>query len=122
MRKYRLHGSPPACFAGRTFHLEKCRESRPRARGEKRGGFCQRKGLGVGFVNLLRRSIAPRDLLATCFAEWKKSAAPAGKISTTRLQQAEEIFGWKIPGRTGTAIPSQPTKAFPTHSDPNKKL
>jgi hypothetical protein len=43
-------------------------------------------------VNLLRRSIPGRDLLATCFAEWSKAAAPTGKYSTARLQQAEAVF------------------------------
>ena len=32
------------------------------------------KDAGVGFVNLLRRSISQRDLLSTCVAEWTKSA------------------------------------------------
>jgi hypothetical protein len=44
-----------------------------------------------GFVNLLRRNIPTRDILATCFMEWKKTAA-AGRYSAVRLQQAEAAF------------------------------
>jgi hypothetical protein len=40
---------------------------------------------------LLRRNLAPRDLLAAGFAEWKKSGA-ADKFSKARLQQAEAAF------------------------------
>ena len=32
----------------------------------------------AGFIQLLRRGIAPQQLLATCIGEWKKSAAVAG--------------------------------------------
>ena len=35
------------------------------------------KDAAAGFVNLLRRNIPPRDVLTTCFAEWKKSFAHA---------------------------------------------
>jgi hypothetical protein len=50
------------------------------------------KDASAGIVNLLRRSIPADELLATCFAEWKKSAATGGRYSTARLQQAEAIF------------------------------
>ncbi len=50
------------------------------------------KDSASGFVNLLRRSIAPRDLLAVCFAEWKKSAPRVGGVSTARIQDAEAVF------------------------------
>ncbi len=94
------------------------------AREEKKGGdFVSGKDSASGFVNLLRRSIAPRDLLATCFAEWKKSAAPAGKMSTARLQQAEEIF------RVENSLPNRdrnPIAAYKSISNTlgtrNKKL
>ena len=49
------------------------------------------KDSAAGFVNLLRRSLAPRDLLATCFAEWKKSGG-SDRYSTARQQQAEAVF------------------------------
>lgn len=50
------------------------------------------KDSAAGFVNLLRRCIAPRDLMAACFGEWKKSVAPNAKQLTGRHQQAEAVF------------------------------
>jgi hypothetical protein len=50
------------------------------------------KDSASGFVNLLRRSIAPSALLALCFSEWKKSGGRAGAASTRRVQQAEAIL------------------------------
>jgi hypothetical protein len=59
---------------------------------ERQQEFIAGKEAAAGFVNLLRRNIAPRALLETCFNEWKKSAAQTGKYSKARLQQAEAIF------------------------------
>ena len=50
------------------------------------------KDAASGFVNLLRRNIAPRDLLVTGFAEWKKSHVTGGAISAARRQAAEQIL------------------------------
>ena len=54
--------------------------------------FIAGKDSGSGFVNLLRRGIAPRQLLATCFEEWKKSSTRGGRNITPRFQQAEAVF------------------------------
>jgi hypothetical protein len=124
MRKYRLHGLAAGLVLLAGLFIWKNAASLAPAREEKKGGdFVSGKDSASGFVNLLRRSIAPRDLLATCFAEWKKSAAPAGKISTTRLQQAEEIF------RVENSLPNRdrnPIAAYKSISNTlgtrNKKL
>src|ERR1039458_7419101 len=58
---------------------------------EQREDFVVGKDAASGFVNLLRRNIPTRDIFAACFAEWKKSAAPSGKFSSARLQQAEAV-------------------------------
>jgi hypothetical protein len=93
MRKYRLHGLAAGLIllAGLFIWKNSTSLVPPHAE-KKKEDFIAGKDAASGFVNLLRRSIAPRDLLATCFAEWKKSAAPSGKFSTVRLQQAEAIF------------------------------
>jgi hypothetical protein len=92
MRKYRLHGLAAGLILLAGLFIWKNSTSLvPPHTATKKEGFIAGKDAASGFVNLLRRSIAPRDLLATCFAEWKKSAAPAGKISSTRIQQAEAI-------------------------------
>ena len=93
MRKYRLHGLAAGLLLLAGLFIWKNSTSLvPPVAEAQREDFVSGKDAASGFVNLLRRNIAPRDILATCFAEWKKSAAPAGKISTSRQQQAEAIF------------------------------
>jgi len=93
MRKYRLHGLAAGLIllAGLFIWKNSTSLVPPHAE-EKKDDFVAGKDAASGFVNLLRRSIAPRDLLVTCFAEWKKSAAPSGKFSSAKLRQAEAIF------------------------------
>jgi hypothetical protein len=93
MRKYRLHALAAGwlLLAG-LFIWKNSTSLVPPHAAEKTDDFVAGKDTASGFVNLLRRSIAPRDLLATCFAEWKKSSAPAGKLAAARWQQAEAIF------------------------------
>jgi hypothetical protein len=43
-----------------------------------------------GFANLLRRNIAPADLLAICLAEWKKSRLQSTQLS--RLRQVQKVI------------------------------
>ena len=57
-------------------------------RGER---FVAGKDSAAGFVNLLQRCIPPRDLMAACFGEWKKSVAHRKQL-TGRYQQAEAVF------------------------------
>jgi len=93
MRKYRLHGLAAGLLllAGLFIWKNGSRLVPPQAEPEQQGCIAG-KDSAAGFVNLLRRSIAPRDLLPVCFAEWKKSAAQAGQYSATRRQQAEAAF------------------------------
>jgi hypothetical protein len=93
MRKYRLHGVAAGLLllAGLFIWKNSTSLAPPRAE-EKNPAFVPGKDAASGFVNLLRRSLAPRDLLATCFAEWKKSAAPSGKFPPAKLQKAEAVF------------------------------
>lgn len=45
-----------------------------------------------GFVNLLRRSISPADILSACYAEWKKSRAGVAALTPTQLRETEAII------------------------------
>jgi hypothetical protein len=93
LRKYRLHGVAAGLLllAGLFIWKNSTSLVPPHAGGEN-DDCVTGKDSASGFVNLLRRGIAPRDLLATCFAEWKKSTTAGGKISSTRFQQAEAII------------------------------
>jgi len=93
MRKYRLHGLAAGLIvlAG-LFVWKNAFSLVPPHTDEQRENLIIGKDASSGFVNLLRRSVAPRDLLATCFAEWKKSVGRKGNVSTMRFQQAETIY------------------------------
>jgi hypothetical protein len=54
----------------------------------------------AGFFNLLRRNIATDQLLAVCFAEWRKSATP-GALSPAKVEAAESAF------KTESALPKK---------------
>ncbi|HEU6446954.1 MAG TPA: DUF4350 domain-containing protein [Verrucomicrobiae bacterium] len=93
MRKYRLHALVGALILlGGLFIWKNSTSLVPPHAEERREGFVAGKDAQAGFVNLLRRSLAPRDLLAICFAEWKKTVAPVGKIPPKRIQEAETVF------------------------------
>ena len=87
MRKYRLHGLAAGLLllAGLFIWKNSTSLMPPHADGRSED-FVAGKDAASGFVNLLRRNIPPRDVFATCFAEWKKTAAPSGKI----FQRASE--------------------------------
>ena len=97
MRKYRLHGLAAGLIllAGLFIWKNSLSLVPPHAEAERQE-YVAGKDSAAGFVNLLRRSIAPRDLLGTCYVEWKKSVAPTGKYSTARRQQAELAFQTEI--------------------------
>ena len=93
MRKYHLHGLAAGLLLLAALFIWKNSTSLVPARAQAASeDFVTGKNATSGFVNLLRRSVAPRDLFGTCFAEWKKMAAPSGKFSTARVRQAEAIF------------------------------
>lgn len=91
MRQYRLHGLAAGLLllAG-LFIWKNSTTLVPPPADEAAADFIAGKDAASGFVNLLRRSILPRDLLATCFAEWKKSVP--SKNASSRFQAAEAIF------------------------------
>jgi hypothetical protein len=107
MRKYRLHGLAAGLLllAG-LFIWKNATSLVPPHAEEQREEFVAGKDSQAGFVNLLRRNIAPRDLLAACFGEWKKAGANKGKISSARIQQAEAIFNSEnaLPGNNQNPI------------------
>jgi hypothetical protein len=93
MRKYRLQGLAGGLILLAALFIWKNSASLVPAPGDsKRDEFVTGKDSAAGFVNLLRRSITRRNILATCFGEWKKTVAPKGKNLTSRFQQAEAIF------------------------------
>ena len=46
----------------------------------------------AGFINLLRRSIAPVDLMTVCLQQWKEHGAGVRRPSPARLQAMQELI------------------------------
>jgi Domain of unknown function (DUF4350) len=93
MRKYRLHGLALGLILLAGLFIWKNSVSLvPPLDDEAKRDYVTGKGATAGFVNLLRRNIPLRDLLAACFDEWKKSAAQTGQYSAARRKQAEAAF------------------------------
>jgi len=93
MRKYRLHGFVAGILllVG-LFIWQHSVSFLPRvALGEKPSAVAGKEA-AAGFVNLLRRNIAPRDVLRVCFDEWTKSFARRGVHSIARVDQAQAVF------------------------------
>ncbi len=93
MRQYRLHGllAGLILLAG-LFIWKNSLSLAPPHRDREQRIYVAGKDAASGFINLLRRSIAPRDLLGTCFAQWKKSAGFHARPASARVQQAEAIW------------------------------
>ena len=93
MRKYRLHGLAAGLLLLAGLFIWKNSTSLvPPPPVEPEADYVPGKNAATGFVNLLRRSIPPRELFAVCFAEWKKTAGTSGQHSRPRQLQAEAIF------------------------------
>jgi len=50
------------------------------------------KDASAGLVNLLRRNIAPQDVLRVCFEEWTKSLQQGGSHSISRVDHAQAVL------------------------------
>jgi hypothetical protein len=56
------------------------------------GGYIAGKDARAGFVNLLRRNIAPRDLLDVCFNEWTKALLHRRNLRIAGVDQAQTVM------------------------------
>ena len=93
-RKYRLHGLFAGLLLLAGLFIWKNSTSfmppyQPEDRGEQ-GKWVQGKDSATGFVNLLRRNLPARELLAICLTEWKKSCAR--EQSKAKLQQMQAVI------------------------------
>jgi hypothetical protein len=92
MRKYRLHGLVAGLLLLAVLFIWKnSARFAPGAPEEKPEDFVSGKDSAAGFVNLLRRHIAARDVLNVCVAEWRKSIV-RGAYPAARLARAQEVL------------------------------
>ena len=80
-RKYRLHGLVVgALLAVALFIWQSSAPFLPPIAARRPDpGLVTGKSADEGFINLIRRALTPKQLLATCAAEWRKAFDPAGK-------------------------------------------
>jgi len=93
IRKYRLYGlvAALAVLAG-LFLWQNAVSFVPPLPEEKRPEYVAGKEAAAGFVNLLRRNVAPREVLQVCFAEWQKSRTRGPGPSAARIAQAQAVL------------------------------
>jgi hypothetical protein len=93
MRKYRLYWLVGGLLllAG-LFIWKNSLSFVPPAPDEVQPDYVAGQEAAAGFVNLLRRNIAPKDVLRTCFDEWSRSLAQGARHSITRVDQAQAIL------------------------------
>jgi len=111
MRKYRLHGLAAGLIllAG-LFIWKNSMSFLPPYPDEQEAGQVAGKEAAAGFVNLLRRNIAPRDVLRVCFDEWTRSLLHGGNSHLiARVDQAQTV----LEGESGRARTEQdPVRAY----------
>jgi hypothetical protein len=117
MRKYRLHGLVGSLLLLALLFIWKNAVSLvpPHAEATVAAGPVVRgKDSAAGFVNLLRRSIAPADILAACYEEWRKTAARRAAASPAQWQEAHRLVAEQqaLPARA-----RNPVSAYRTVSE-----
>lgn len=94
-RKYRLHGVVAGVLLIALLFVWKnaSRFIPPYCDEARDGDVVLGKESAAGFINLLRRSIKPADILPLCLAEWRKSAPhrPADRARVEELAAQEQV-------------------------------
>lgn len=92
MHRYRMHGLVGALtLLALLFMWRSVSTFLPRTAGNGETGplaGITGRDAASGFVNLLRRAIRPRDLIKTCFEEWRHSQPGCSRERLRRMEQA----------------------------------
>ena len=87
-RKYRLHGAVAAlALIAALFVWKNSTPFLPPREDVESGDIVSGKESSEGFVNLLRRTIKPKDIVRVCVEEWRNTASPAGR-ERARFEEA----------------------------------
>lgn len=93
MKKYHLTGFIVALlFLGALFIWKNSLRFGPLAIDSDALETVTGKEASAGFVNLLRRNVAPGEMIKVCLAEWEKSHPDAAKRHPEKLEQARHIL------------------------------
>ncbi len=93
MRQYRLHGLLAGLLLLAALFIWKNSVSfvPPQPETDEPGQVTG-KDANSGFINLLRRNIAPADVLPVCFEEWTKSLGRGSGIALARVDRAQAVL------------------------------
>ena len=95
-RKYRLHGFLAGMlFLGILFIWKNSSSlvpARDRSDADHEDDSLAGKDYVSGFVSLLRRNIAPRNLLHVCLSEWKRSFPRRGREGSEEMERVQKII------------------------------
>jgi hypothetical protein len=81
----------------------------PPCREDDQRGIDAGKDAFMGLTNLLRRNIAPDDVLTVCLEEWKRSFSCGGRSRSALLPRIEEIIA---SDRAGSRKNRNPVRAY----------
>ena len=91
-RRYKLHGTAVALLVlALLFLLKNSMSFVPRSRAASDASPVLGRESAAGFQNLLRRSIAPRELLQTSLDEWHKASSQDGRQSASRRERIRAV-------------------------------
>jgi Domain of unknown function (DUF4350) len=92
MRRYRLHWFVEGLIVLAALFIWKNSSSLVPAGTGMKFDYIAGKDSTAGFINLLRRGIPSRDVLALCFTEWKTAMVNTASISPQRMDEVHKIF------------------------------
>jgi hypothetical protein len=93
IRKYRLHGFIASLILIAALFIWKMSIPLvPPYASEGETKYVAGKGVGLGIVNLLKRSIPATDLLQTCLNEWKKTSPQQSRRTNERIKQIDATY------------------------------
>lgn len=93
LRRYRLHGLTAALlFLAALLIWKNADRFLPPVQTQRdaRAATVAGKSSAFGFVNLLRRNIAPNELIGVCIDQWKRSQAQ--RVSRPRLERIQSVI------------------------------
>jgi hypothetical protein len=80
----------------------------PRPSGDhlRLGGVVSGKDSRSGLINLLRRNIAPVDILKICFAEWRRNVTPGRQHLQAKMTEMQSVLASTPDNRAETIVDS----------------
>jgi len=92
LRRYRLHGVLAAFLVLAALFIWKNTSSlAPPTDANIIEGVVTGRDSTVGFINLLRRSVAPREILSICFEQWRSRVLRSAHLQAERVTRMDAV-------------------------------